>query len=279
LSDFTTFVSRLKRQPVEAMANSSARHEVSMSSDSFIATASGVRVANDFRDNLIIDRHDPVFATMRASKVKHLRSENSEDAVTWNVFRSLRQINPTAWLPTLTQLGLPGISIIPDEMVTVDLWRRVMPPPNLVRHGDEGASEIDVVIESPLWVWFIESKYHSDISIKTTTRPLRNQILRNIDVGSYYAGVRTFFFSLLVGNPEQSPLGADTISKYADLSEPRKQLAEHRPDGLANLCAVSLLTWSNLGTVLKMAKNSATRSEEQSYADRAIQWLDKKKLL
>ena len=110
-----------------------------MSTDSFIASASGVRVANDFRDNLIIDRHDPVFATMRASKVKHLRSENSEDAVTWNVFRSLRQIHPAAWLSTLTQLGLPGVSIIPDGTVIVDLWRSVMPPPNLVRHGDEGA--------------------------------------------------------------------------------------------------------------------------------------------
>jgi hypothetical protein len=45
---------------------------------------------DDFRDNLIIDRHDPIFASMRASKIKHLRSENSEDAVTWNVFRPSR---------------------------------------------------------------------------------------------------------------------------------------------------------------------------------------------
>jgi len=61
---------------------------------------SGVLIADDFRDNLIIDRHDPVFADMRASKIKHLRSANSEDAVTWNVFRSLRQIAPpcmVAW--------------------------------------------------------------------------------------------------------------------------------------------------------------------------------------
>lgn len=50
---------------------------------------SGVWVASDFRSNLIIDRYDPVFADMRASKLKHLRSVNSEDAVTWNVFRSL----------------------------------------------------------------------------------------------------------------------------------------------------------------------------------------------
>lgn len=52
---------------------------------------SGVFVCGDFRDNLIIDRYDPVLAALRGSKIKDLRSENSEDALTWNVFRSLRK--------------------------------------------------------------------------------------------------------------------------------------------------------------------------------------------
>lgn len=47
---------------------------------------SGVWIANDFRSNLIIDRYDPVFADMRGSKLKHLRSANSEDAVTGTCF-------------------------------------------------------------------------------------------------------------------------------------------------------------------------------------------------
>jgi len=64
-----------------------------MHSDEGHLSPSGVLIANDFRANLIID-HDPVFADVRASKLKHLRGANSEDAVTWNVFRSLRQISP-----------------------------------------------------------------------------------------------------------------------------------------------------------------------------------------
>src|SRR5258706_12814622 len=74
---------------------------------------SGVQIAADFRDNLIIDRYDPVFADMRASKVKHLRSANSEDAVTWNVFRLLRQIAPQLWLPVLWQQAFPAIAWAP----------------------------------------------------------------------------------------------------------------------------------------------------------------------
>jgi hypothetical protein len=57
---------------------------------------SSVAIASDLRDNLIIDRYDPVFADMRAPKIKHLRSANSEHAVTWNVFRTLRRIAPPA---------------------------------------------------------------------------------------------------------------------------------------------------------------------------------------
>jgi hypothetical protein len=165
---------------------------------------SGIWVARDFRSNLIIDRYDPVFADMRASKIKHMRSVNSEDAVTWNVFRSLRQVAPDAWLPDLWRHAFPMAGLPGDLQATVRLWMSVPPPLGLLTGGDEGDSEIDVAIEAGTWVWFIEAKLRSDISRGTTTRPTRNQILRNLDAGTHYAGVRQFFFSLLVSSEEQS---------------------------------------------------------------------------
>ena len=84
-----------------------------MTDDAYEVTPSGVRLAKDFRNNLIIDRYDPVFVSMRPTKLKHLRSENSEDAITWNVFRSLRQISPTAWLRRLAESRIPGAG--PDK--------------------------------------------------------------------------------------------------------------------------------------------------------------------
>ncbi|WP_377828807.1 hypothetical protein ACFKHW_37700 [Bradyrhizobium lupini] len=233
---------------------------------------SGVLVADDFRHNLIIDRYDPIFADMRASKVKHLRSANSEDAVTWNVFRSLRQITPQLWLPSLWQeafsLGCPC-----DLKATVRLWQSVPPPLGLLDGGDEGHSEIDVIIETPTWVWFIEAKYRSDISLGTTTRPQRDQILRNLDVGSYHAGVRDFFFSLLIASKAASPKGADKVAQYADISVPRDRLRAHRPDGLQNLRAAGLLTWAALAKVLDEAAKVARQDDERAYAQRASVWL------
>ena len=249
------------------------QREEAMHSDVSHLSPSGVFIAADFRANLIIDRYDPVFADMRASKLKHLRSANSEDAVTWNVFRSLRQITPDAWLPGLWQRAFPLIACPPDLKAAVRLWESVPPPLGLLAGGDEGISEIDVVIEAPTWVWFIEAKYRSDISTGTTTRPERDQVLRNLDVGSYHAGVRQFFFSLLILSESNSPVGAQRILEYADLSVPRAKLVTHRPDGLQNLMAVGQLTWTALADVLAETSKAAPREDERAYAARAFAWL------
>jgi hypothetical protein len=244
-----------------------------MNSEEGHLSPSGVRIAADFRTNLIIDRYDPVFADMRASKLKHLRSANSEDAVTWNVFRSLRQIAPETWLPNIWQHAFPSIKCPTDLKAVVRLWESMPPPLGLLAGGDEGSSEIDVVIEASTWVWFIEAKYRSDISTGTTTRPERDQVLRNLDVGSYHAGVRQFFFSLLIASEKHSPEGIKRLREYADLSVPRAKLQMHRPDGLQNLEAVGQLTWAALAEVLAEAVRVTSREDERAYAERAVAWL------
>jgi hypothetical protein len=118
-------------------------------------TTGGVFVADDFRDNLIVDRYDNVFAAMRGEKINHLRSENSEDVLTWNVFRSLHKVNPSLWLSSFFNRAFAAE--LPDQpkVVTLDLWPTLTPPPTLrLFQKDEGESEIDVRIEmgSALWI-------------------------------------------------------------------------------------------------------------------------------
>jgi hypothetical protein len=212
---------------------------------------------------------------MRASKRTHLRSENSEDVVSWNVFRSLRQIDPIAWLPLLFERSFGIPAELSSVAATVELWRSVAPPPALLENGDEGISEIDIVIENPSWVWFIEAKLTSDISTGTTTRPDRDQVLRNLDVGSYYAGVRDYFFSLLIRDRNRSPKGVQVIEEYRNLDRVRDKLP-HRPDRLKNLRAVGLLTWNHLAQVLDAARSRVKRQSELAYAQRCIDWLSQR---
>jgi hypothetical protein len=233
----------------------------------------GVEIAEDFRDNLIIDRYDPLFASMRAIKRKHLLSADGDDAVTWNVFRSLRQISSAVWLPELFLAAFPNLDPPPASHAVVTLWQTVAPPPSLLEEMEEGETEIDVVIEAPSWVWFIEAKLAGEMSAGTARRE-RNEVLRSIDVGSYYAGVRSFYFSLLIADAARSQAGVAVVQEYRDLERPRELLAGHRPDGLPNLGGVSLLRWADLAEILgDVARAKATREDERPYAQRAHEWL------
>jgi hypothetical protein len=235
-------------------------------------TPSGVFLAEDFRDNLIIDRFDPVFVRMRASKLRHMRSRNSEDVVSWNVFRTLRQIDPTFWVTDLMAHAFGHAPSTDVRQTTVELWQAAAPPPALLQGGDEGISEIDVLIENPHWVLFIEAKLKSDISTGTTVRPDRDQVLRNLDVGSYYAGVRDFYFALLTTDPGRSPKGAAALLTYADREALRSRLP-HRHDGLANLRGIGTLTWVTLHSILTSVASTTSSPLEQGYATRCAAWL------
>ncbi|MFP3339210.1 hypothetical protein R0J91_14625, partial [Micrococcus sp. SIMBA_131] len=74
---------------------------------------------------------------------------------------------------------------------------------------------MDVIIESEDFVWFIEAKFKSDISTKTTHNHSRNQVLRNIDIGSHYAKGKDFYFSLLILEDAMSSKGVSAVETYS----------------------------------------------------------------
>ena len=160
---------------------------------------------------------------------------------------------------------------------TVELWRNAPPPPALLTGGDEGVSEIDILIEHPHWVLFIEAKLNSDISAGTTTRPERDQVLRNLDVGSFYAGVRDFYFALLVKDADRSPQGCSRLSQYQDLQILRDRLP-HRADTLSNLRATGLLTWAKLHAILASIPSASRSALEADCATRCAKWLEERGL-
>lgn len=89
-----------------------------------------------YRDNLYIDRDDPIFdgplfvgnGGRPTKKGIDLASPNSEDAITWSVFRTLVRIPPPQWLDGF--LAGAGLTVagLPSGGVNVDFWPKVAPP-------------------------------------------------------------------------------------------------------------------------------------------------------
>ena len=165
----------------------------------------GVKVFVDFKDNLIVDPDDPVIASQarnwRYSRgivkgLSYLGSENSEDAMTWNVFKTLEKLNPEKWFSEI----FPYITLEEDEQFLdpmLRFWDKYFPP--MLRPLPEGETHVDLTIETSKKLIFIEAKYKADISKNTKHDSNRDQIIRNIDVGSWAAKKRAkeFYFVLL----------------------------------------------------------------------------------
>lgn len=141
-------------------------------------------------------------------------SEHSEDAMTWHYFSHLLKTPidvKRRWLEQFLQIALEwsprriqGFLNHPNS-VRFLFWhgKKVPPffdpPPSL--KNKEGRTEVDLaILAHTTTVVFVEAKYKSEISLHTTHGPYRDQIIRNIDVGTYYAkqhGYQNFSFILL----------------------------------------------------------------------------------
>lgn len=240
-------------------------------------TLSGVWVADDYHDNLIIDRYDPHFDATRGIKTTYMHSENSEDVLTWNVFRSLRQIEPTFWFPNLFRRAFRKSLDQDPQFFCLDLWQIMSALPTR-RFSLQGARscEVDVLIETEYTVWCIEAKYKSDITKEEIRRPEINQILRNIDVGSWYAGTRDFYFAFLFLSKGRSKRGVTLVTEYMQSRDKLVSMLPHRVDRLANLKEIGLLTWTDMAAILSDCYKSAPREDERYFAKRALEWLSTK---
>jgi hypothetical protein len=122
------------------------------------------------------------------------------------------------------------------------------PPLNL--GYPEGNTEVDLTILAEKTIIFVEAKYHSEIEVRTTHFPNRDQIIRNIDIGTYYAwnkGLDFYFILLISSNCNKS---RNLLKHYLDNPEEIIDHLPHRIDIPRRIEQVTdnlgLITWNQL---------------------------------
>ncbi|MFQ5600385.1 MAG: hypothetical protein ACE5G2_07515 [Candidatus Krumholzibacteriia bacterium] len=98
-------------------------------------TDGGIRVFEDHRDNLTVD----VQSDLVQERAAQMRSEDSQVAMLWNVFRSLQKLDPRVWLPRLIvhalreEAGSPRMRSLVSSRNLADTtfhwWQRYDLPP------------------------------------------------------------------------------------------------------------------------------------------------------
>ena len=203
----------------------------------FIYSDTGVKVFVDFKDNLIVDPNDPIIAcqarTWRYNRgsvkgLSYLGSENSEDAMTWNVFKTLEKSNPESWFSEIfPQIILDKNEQFIDPMLR--FWDKYFPP--LLRSIPDGETLVDLTIETSNKLIFIEAIYKTDISKNTKHDPNRDQIIRNIDVGSWASKKRAKEFCFILLTLKTSTYSIDKLNYYkSNPSNIIQEIGSYRKD-------------------------------------------------
>ena len=216
--------------------------------DDFVISNSGVKVWKAPESHPLLKHTDtthPAFKdkmseTYSRGLVKGLPricSVNSEDARTWHYFSPLlsatqRKIQEfTCLLRLAFPESLNGQVMEAVSGAELEFWKKINPPPS--RPTKEGPSEPDILIAMrKRAIVLVEAKYFSDVSEKTTYDKARDQVIRLIDVGSWYArqnGYESCYVIVLqYGNAKTN---AEEITKrYAGNPEAIQRALTYRND-------------------------------------------------
>jgi hypothetical protein len=244
----------------------------------FITSDTGAKVFVDYKDNLIVDPDDPIIAgqarNWRYNKgivqgLSYLGNEDSEDAMTWNVFKALEKSSPDGWFSKI----FPQIPLDKDEQFMAPMlkfWDKFFPPP--LRPFPEGETIVDLTIETSKKLIFIEAKYKAEIDKNTKHDPNRDQVIRSIDVGSWAAKkwAKTFYFILLTLKTNNYSI--DKLNYYksnpANIIEAIGGYRRDIKDYVALSEKIHVIFWDQILTALrKLQLSSKTESNHTDLID------------
>lgn len=201
-------------------------------------------------------------------------SANSEDWVTWNVLNLLPVVLGDGWwehVVTLARRANPDLERLDlgHAPPSIEFWLRVASPADYeaasrarmrastdpgVRDRSqnpspvEGETEIDVAFLGRDVRIFVEAKLGSDISLRTTYDPERNQVARNIDclIESDPAG--TGLFWMFVRDTQDGRAYMQILDEYRRSPAGLARLVPHRdPEVLQRVLAgLAIIKWRDL---------------------------------
>jgi hypothetical protein len=237
---------------------------------------------------------DLLFSLPKAGKREDMQriltSPRSEDYVTWNLARLLDMVPAVHWWPAL--VGLVEAQGGTQRLDTTDLpalglWHLVPSPRQYEQasrdrllHSDnpewraraqqaepvEGTSEIDLTLSGAGYLVFVEAKLDSDISLRTTYDPARNQILRNIDCLLEQAGDRTPRFWMLTKDRHPTRAYMQLLADYRQQPQAVHGLLPHRSfEQIEDVIrTVAVVTWAE---VISLLPHPPSDGPEQAVLD------------
>lgn len=208
------------------------------------------------------------FADRVATPGEHLRL-----ALTWNVFKTLEQIAPSAWMRRLlaTSVGLPDGYDSAPHMTQVTCWSDLRPAPStILRQGRRHAIPVSVVIDTDDTLIVLLTPAVTDLH-EVVSETSDAGLAELSEAAAWLAGARSTYVIVVL------PIEADEAvwtSRFRRRAECARRVAQAAPKGPANLRGVGTTTWSALHDLLsELSACSFIAQAERRYASTAAAWM------
>ena len=149
--------------------------------------------------------------------------------------------------------------------------------PPMFRSFPEKETHVDLTIETSNKLIFIEAKYKADISKNTTHDPNRDQIIRNLDVGSWAAKKRAKEFYFILLTLKTNTYSIDKFNYYkSNPSNIIEKIGSYRKDikDYAALCQnIHVVCWDQ---ILNSLQNIQTANKSELNFANVIDYLNDK---
>ena len=193
----------------------------------------------DTANPAFLDKLEEIYSRGKLRGLPRICSINSEDARTWYYFSPLL-VDGQKMTLTLTDLLRQAFSETLSAKVLeavrfadLEFWQKIAPPPSRLKYRREGRSEPDVLIKlMQRALVLVEAKHRSDVSERTTYDKIRDQVIRLLDVGSWYAKQNGFDSSYVIvlqyGDAQTN--AEEIVSRYARKPEAIQRALPYRTD-------------------------------------------------
>jgi hypothetical protein len=223
---------------------------------------------NDTRDRLVIASHHPDRLRRPEPSPAAVADERFQQALIWNVFRTLELVTPSFWLRRF-HLRLTGeSSVVPPQIARVRLWQRLPLPPSQRIDGDRPDVIADVVIETEHEVWTL------------VVESARNQLLETdqaaalVDAGGWFAGARHHYCGVIESTAANTSLGSTLRTRYSRSHYSAQLRSATRGPASPTAVRWGAIRFSDLAALLKDCRDADNVAPiERALAQNALDWV------
>lgn len=221
----------------------------------------------DVRNQFVIAPHHTDRLRRPPARLGAIDRDQFQQALTWNIFRTLELIAPAFWIRRLHVRLRGDASLVPPQTVRISLWRPLPLPPIQRIDGACPDAVPDVVIETEHTVWTLLTPTAGDYGGDST-------VAQMAAAGAWLAGAREHYCGIIEARTTSTSFGGVLTDRYARSRESVALRSATRGSAAPMLTGFGTLEWNDLAAILEECQQAQNLTAiERALARNAVEWL------